>query len=171
MAKKLIIDLKKCKQCDKCEAVCSYKHHPENNGIDALLEQVRFSLICRKCEMAPCVNACPQEALEKVPLENEDESVLKRYNMLCTGCGTCAMACPFGTIYSDLVPFVSSVCDLCRERISSDQNPLCVETCPYDSLEYRQVEANDNMIEVLPGVIVKVEGGQLWQPLKKNKKG
>jgi hypothetical protein len=66
MAAKLIIDLAKCKERDNSKVRCSYKHHPENKGFDALLEKIYFALICRKCQTAPCVKACPQDALEKM---------------------------------------------------------------------------------------------------------
>ncbi len=164
MAAKLIIDLQKCKQCRSCTALCSYKHHPENNGVNALLEKIRFALICRKCEAAPCTNACPQEALEKIPATEGQESVLKRHNMLCTGCGTCAIACPFGTIYTELIPFASSVCDLSKNRLKADEKPLCVTTCPYDSLDYKDVTVGPDLTEVFDGIMVKVAGGELWQP-------
>ncbi|MHC4221054.1 MAG: hypothetical protein ACYST9_01420, partial [Planctomycetota bacterium] len=88
MSAKLIIDLEKCRLQGESDVQCSYKHHPENKGIDALLEKIRFSLICRRCQSAACVNGCPNEALEKVPSQNDDEGILKRANMLCTGCGT-----------------------------------------------------------------------------------
>jgi Fe-S-cluster-containing hydrogenase component 2 len=87
MGAKLVIDLAKCDIQDASEVQCSYKHHPENKGIDALLEMIRFALICRRCEEAPCINACPQSALEKIPSETNDAGILKRANMLCTGCG------------------------------------------------------------------------------------
>ena len=114
MGAKLIIDLAKCKPQGESKVECSYKHHPENKGFDSLLEMIRFALICRKCYLAPCITACPRVALEKVPSKDQDAGALKRANMLCTGCGSCAMACPFGTIYPDLIPFPSSVCDVCR---------------------------------------------------------
>ena len=38
MGAKLVIDLTKCKLQGESEVRCSYKHHPENKGIDALLE-------------------------------------------------------------------------------------------------------------------------------------
>ena len=80
MSAKLILDLKKCEECQKCDSQveCSYKHHPDNRGIDALLEKIRFALICRKCEAAPCVKACPRQALEKVPTKEGSESPLTR---------------------------------------------------------------------------------------------
>ena len=173
MGAKLVIDLEKCQLQGESGVQCSYKHHPENKGIDALLEKVRFTLVCRKCEAAPCVNACPKAALEKVPSENNDSGALKRANMLCTGCGTCAIACPFGTIYEDLIPFTSSNCDVCKDRLGPGERPLCVDTCQDGSLDHREVDLKKetDLIEVLDGVVVKVTGGTLWEPfLRESKK-
>jgi Fe-S-cluster-containing dehydrogenase component len=166
MAAKLVIDLGKCKLQEESKVRCSYKHHPENKGIDSLLEMVRFALICRRCESAPCVKACPQEALEKVPSENNDAGILKRANMLCTGCGTCAIACPFGTIYTDLIPYPSSVCDRSKGRVRPGEKPLCVQTCEDGSIDYREVDPaiEQDLVEVFEDIVVKVSGGQLWEP-------
>jgi Fe-S-cluster-containing dehydrogenase component len=166
MAKKLVIDLAKCQLQEDSNVQCSYKHHPQNTGIDALLEKIRFALICRKCEAAPCINACPREALEKVPTENNDAGILRRANMLCTGCGSCAMACPFGTIYTDLIPFPSSVCDICKDRLQTNEKPLCVKTCSDDSIDYRETDLKKekDLIEVFDDIVVKVAGGTLWEP-------
>ena len=166
MGAKLIIDLEKCKLQGESKVRCSYKHHPENKGIDSLLEKIRFALICRKCEAAPCIEACPQGALEKVPTENDDFGILKRANMLCTGCGSCAIACPFGTIYTDLIPYPSSVCDVCRGRLERDEKPLCVRTCKDGSIDYREVdvEKEEDLVEVFEDIVARVSGGVLWEP-------
>jgi len=164
---KLIIDLGKMGAQGPVGVKCSYRHHPENRGFAALLERVCFSLICRRCEAAPCVAACPRSALEKVPAPegSDGRAVLKRANMLCTGCGTCSLACPFGTVYDDLMPFASSVCDLCRGRLAPDEKPLCVRTCEDGSLDYGPVEADDDLIEVLDGIVVRVPQGSVWKPI------
>ena len=47
-----------------------------------MLEMIRFALICRRCESAPCVAACPQEALEKIPSDRHDAGILKRAALL-----------------------------------------------------------------------------------------
>ncbi len=165
MAEKLVIDLAKVGLQAVTGVRCSYKHHPENKGIDSLQEMIRFALICRRCEDAPCIKACPNGALEKVASDKDDFGVLKRANMLCTGCGSCAAACPFGTIYTDLIPFPSSVCDLCKGRLEANGRPLCVNTCGDGSIEYREVAADEpDVTELFKGVVVKVAGGDLWQP-------
>ena len=173
MGNKLIIDLAKCDLQENTGVKCSYKHHPANHGVNSLLEMVRFALICRRCEAAPCVSACPNEALEKVPSSRNDSGILKRWNMRCTGCGTCAIACPFGTIYTDLIPYPSSVCDVCAHRLEPNGKPLCVNTCADGSLSYGEVAvAKPDMVEVFDGIVVKVAGGQLWEPfLRKGRKG
>ena len=164
MSAKLIVDLAKADLQAASQVQCSYKHHPGNKGFDALLEMIRFALICRRCESAPCVKACPQEALEKVPSEGNDAGILKRANMKCTGCGTCAIACPFGTIYTDLIPFPSSVCDLCEGRLRPGEKPLCVRTCADGSIDYGEVKPGEDLVEVFDGIAVKVAGGATWKP-------
>jgi len=169
MSAKLIIDLANCKLQEESGVECSYKHHPENKGFDSLLEMIRFALICRQCEGAPCIKACPQGALEKTHVKNNDAGILKRANMLCTGCGTCAIACPFGTIYTDLVPFPSSVCDVCKGRLKPGEKPLCVQTCRDGSIDYCEVTVGGDLTEVFDDIVVRVSGGVLWEPFLREK--
>ena len=134
--KRLFIDLDICSNCPKCVVECSYPYHPQNNGISSIRELATFGLICRQCEIAPCVTSCPKEALEK-----KEDGVLKRYNMRCISCKTCSLACPFGTIYPELLPLMASGCDYCLGRLKGNV-PLCVTTCPYSALKYDEVEEN-----------------------------
>ena len=171
MTKKLIIDLAKCKRQDLSDVQCSYRHHPGNNGVKTLLENIHFALICRKCHSAPCVKACPQQALEKVPTGKDDEGILKRAEMLCTGCGTCAIACPFGTIYTELIPFVSHLCDRCENRLEKGEKPLCVQTCEDGSIDYGAAPKDVDTVEPFENIVVKVPKGTLWEPFLKNNQG
>jgi Fe-S-cluster-containing dehydrogenase component len=171
MGAKLIINLAKCGLQSETGVQCSYKHHPENKGFDSLLEKVRFALICRKCEAAPCIGACPMDALEKIDTGKGDAGTLKRANMLCTGCGTCAIACPFGTIYTDLIPFPSSVCDVCHDRLAPGEKPLCVNTCSDGSIDYAEVKDAEDVVELDDNIVVKVAEGTRWEPFLRPMKG
>ena len=92
MTERLIIDLA---ACDACQACCT-------GALLALRERATFELVCRRCELASCVLACPFDALERT-----EQGIIKRHNMRCVSCKSCSLACPFGTIYAELLPFYS----------------------------------------------------------------
>jgi len=141
--KRLFIDLEKCYECKKCEAGCSYFYHPENKGIIGLLELAARQMVCRKCEEAPCVKACPREALEK-----GEDGVLRRHVMRCTSCKTCALACPFGAIYPELVPYLVSRCDYCLQQLEAKE-PECVISCPHEAIQYKTLKESKGNIYLI----------------------
>ncbi|MCM8793918.1 MAG: 4Fe-4S binding protein, partial [Candidatus Omnitrophica bacterium] len=131
--KRLFIDLEICSKCPECVTKCDYFYHPHNKGITNLREFATFALVCRRCEDAPCVNSCYHQALEK-----QKDGILKRYRMRCTSCKSCSIACPFGVILPDFIPYLDSRCDFC---IGIQENiPECVKTCPYKAIELKEVE-------------------------------
>ncbi len=132
--KRLFIDLGICANCPECTVECSYFYHPQNNGMTSLLEYATFATICRHCEEAPCVNSCYHDALEKQP-----DGHLKRYDMLCTSCKSCSIACPFGIIIPEYIPYLSSSCDYCIK--SADKKaPVCLKSCPKKAVEFKEVK-------------------------------
>ena len=64
MSKRLVIDLDVCRDCAECPASCSYPYHGPNNGVARLRELAAYELVCRKCEVRSCVQACPVNAVE-----------------------------------------------------------------------------------------------------------
>lgn len=127
--KKLFIDLDICNsdQCDECVVDCSYFYHPVNNGMISLIELATYVLVCRKCEEPHCINACPKDALEKL---EEPDGMLVRHTVRCVSCRSCSHACPYGTIYPELTPHLTNICDYCEGR----DEFTCVPTCPYGAL-------------------------------------
>ncbi|MFC1703926.1 4Fe-4S dicluster domain-containing protein [Candidatus Omnitrophota bacterium] len=132
--KRLFINLETCSKCPECVIACSYFYHPQNKGITSLLEYANFATICRHCEEAPCVSSCYRDALEKQP-----DGHLRRYKMRCTSCKSCTIACPFGIIYSDNIPYLDSQCDYCIGR-ADKKAPECLASCPYEAVEYKEVK-------------------------------
>ena len=150
--KRLLIDLEICEKCEECGMLCSYFKHPENNGIRSLMELAHFTVNCRKCVDEPCVAACPWEALEK-----QKDGVLKRYNMRCTSCKSCSMACPFGTIYPETIPLYVSRCDYCIDRLAEGASPICVESCSPGGIKYGDFEENkeEGYYKVSDNLVIK----------------
>jgi Fe-S-cluster-containing dehydrogenase component len=131
--KKLIINLDLFRK-EKISYSCSYPFHKQNSGLDYLFELATFSSICRHCEAGTCVKACPVDALFRT-----ETGVLKRYNMRCISCKSCSIACPFGTIIPEILPYRVSLCDYCLDRISDKDVPLCVKTCSVEgAVEFKE---------------------------------
>lgn len=165
--KRLLIDLEHLSSCEKCGTQCSYVYHPKNNGITYLRECAHFAVVCRRCDDAPCVNACPWQALEK-----QDDRVLKRYSMRCTSCKSCSHACPFGTIYPETIPFITYRCDYCLARLGKDEKPLCVASSSDGGIQYGEFEENkdENIYQISEHLLVKsVYQWQREVPEKKKK--
>jgi Fe-S-cluster-containing dehydrogenase component len=89
---------------------------------------LKMALTCRLCEDAPCVAACPRDALE----QSEEAGVVLIDEDKCNGCGWCIEACDFGAVTLHPETRVVMMCDLCAHR--SDKNPQCVEWCPEEAL-------------------------------------
>ena len=141
--KHLLIDLEKCDQCESCCVDCGYHDRlmADDNGLWGLREHATFALICRRCNTASCINACMFDALERGP-----EGIIKRHNLRCVSCKMCAHACPFGTIYTDMLSFYQVSCDLCLDQ---NTEPVCVASCPHGALEYRVLEPSETDVHVI----------------------
>lgn len=136
---RLYVDLDICfsEKCRNCQVKCSYLYHPDNNGILSVAELATYALVCRKCEEPHCVNACPEEALEQ---EGKKDKILVRHNMRCISCKSCSHACPYGTIYPELVPLLAAACDFCLDRRNEKNEPLCIKSCPYGALSLKDAD-------------------------------
>ncbi|MDD5674345.1 MAG: hypothetical protein PHC61_09285 [Chitinivibrionales bacterium] len=136
MAKHLFIDITKCDECGDCTVKCGYFYQPQvsDHGVIALRELIAYALICRRCENPSCVAACRFSALER-----QQSGILERYNMRCVSCKCCSQACPFGTIYPEVIPFYAVQCDYCMQKLSSG-DLSCLSGCAKQAIEYKEVE-------------------------------
>jgi Fe-S-cluster-containing hydrogenase component 2 len=60
--------------------------------------------------------------------------------MRCTSCKACSIACPFGIIFQDFIPYLDSKCDYCVGL--SGKLPKCITSCPEKAIEIKEVEEN-----------------------------
>lgn len=128
----ILCDPDKCTGCRICEFVCSAakegRFHVELSRIRVAqpTPALVMSIACRFCENAPCIAACPRDALSM----NEETHVLSIDKARCAGCGWCIEACDFGAIVLDGSTKSVVICDLCLGL----PEPRCVEMCPKDAL-------------------------------------
>jgi Fe-S-cluster-containing hydrogenase component 2 len=125
-------DPDKCVGCCVCEYACSFEKEKKFNPLKSRIRVVRLdsiinmSIACRLCEDAPCVAACPRDAL----MQSEETGTVKVDENKCNGCGWCIEACDYGAIMLHPDKKVVFVCDLC------DGKPKCVEWCPEEALDF-----------------------------------
>lgn len=145
MARRLVLDLDRCGACRECTARCDVLHRPGGDGeaVTALREEATFALVCRRCEHAACAAACPAQALERRP-----DGVMVRHNLRCVSCGSCVVACPFGTILPELVAFYVVPCDRCASATNGTAPP-CAGSCTGGALEWRETADDEPDLHVL----------------------
>lgn len=97
MGKKLLIDLLKLRDYADVPAEGVMKQNAYRLSFKTIRELATFQFTCRKCEKAPCIHACPVEALNK-----NEYGVLNRSVYKCIRCKSCVVICPFGTLVNDL---------------------------------------------------------------------
>lgn len=90
---------------------------------------ISFSLQCRHCEDASCIEACITGAMHR-----DERGAVVVDSEKCVGCWTCVMVCEFGAIKRDLINKRATKCDLCADR----DIPACVEVCPNRALVYEE---------------------------------
>jgi Fe-S-cluster-containing dehydrogenase component len=97
-----------------------------------------MALTCRLCDYAPCIRACPHNALT----QSEKNGVIIVDEGRCSGCGWCIEACKYGSITVDPVKKIAMACDLCEGRKGIGVFPgrkivsqACIEWCPEGALD------------------------------------
>lgn len=118
MAKRLsVIDVDRCVGCQLCVFACARRDG--HGGTAGARIDVRSAggmrrgfvvVVCRACDDPPCARACPTAALVR-----RDGGRVRFDAALCTACGACAAACPFGSIRLDEgeKPLVCVYCGTC----------------------------------------------------------
>lgn len=144
--KLLVFNRAKCTACQRCEANCTLKNDKriqpyvarirvrdnmnygeEGPQEDHLHGQGIFgnwqfdAETCRQCKDAPCVHACPVDAIAAD--ENNGARVIDEE--ICIGCGACVQACPWH------IPRINPLTNKSTKCINCG---ACVDGCPTSAL-------------------------------------
>jgi formate dehydrogenase iron-sulfur subunit len=100
---------------------------------------VFLSDVCKHCEEAGCLEACPTGSI----VRTEVGSVLVQ-NDVCNGCGYCVVSCPFGVIDRRPQPLADAggafKCTFCYDRQKSGLVPACAKVCPTESIVFGRLD-------------------------------
>jgi len=142
--KEIWVRPERCMGCLSCRLACAVAHSAAGHLYGAVTEDPpprsrvyveavggrKVPLQCRHCREAPCVAACPVEALKY----QGEEGLVRYHRERCIGCGFCVLACPFGVIAFRREEGRVLRCDRCHKR----PVPACVAACPTRALVYEE---------------------------------
>ena len=131
-----VIDQSRCIGCRACVQACEECGTHRGNSMIHVDEVDRFQstqttvMVCMHCEDPTCAEVCPADAIK----QNEDGIVQSSLKPRCIGCSNCVLACPFG-VPKYLSAFDQMMkCDMCYDRTSVGQKPMCASVCPSQAL-------------------------------------
>lgn len=195
MAKVFLVDVARCSGCFNCQLACKDEHcendwrpyaapQPKtgqfwckvHENVRGTIPKVKIHYItglCNHCENAPCISACPVDAIYR----REDKLVLIDPQK-CTGCGKCMDACWYDdVIYMNKELGIAQKCTGCAHLLDhGDKVPRCVDACPTDALQWVEEDEvgdakplNDHAVarvyyKNIPGKFI---AGTVYDPVEK----
>jgi len=123
-------DTNKCVGCDICEYTCSFEKEGVFNPLKSRIRSVRVNVIdntamtCQACVNAPCVAACPEDALS----QSQQTGTITVDTNKCKGCDWCIEACQYGALTLHPITRKPLICDACGG------DPQCIPACPESAL-------------------------------------
>jgi formate dehydrogenase iron-sulfur subunit len=148
----ILYDSTRCKGCRGCEFDCADAHglpvppaevpairktsetaNSVINTYETEKGKVFVKRQCMHCNEPACVAACLTKAMHK----NETGPVTWDGDK-CMGCRYCMVSCPFDIPkfeYHSSNPKIQK-CDMCFERLKTEDSPACVYNCPNEALMY-----------------------------------
>ncbi len=115
-----------CTGCMICVSTCSMFYHKVISPTQSRVRVLRvepgldFPLFCHNCDDAPCIEACPEQALSRT-----SKGIILVNNKRCVGHGECVKACPYNAITINPDTGKAIKCIQCGQ---------CVKRCPTNAI-------------------------------------
>lgn len=168
-----VLDQSRCIGCHACTTACKSENdvpvgvtRTYVKSVDVgLFPQVRRSFQvtrCNQCTDAPCVTACPTQAMYRRP-----DGIVDFDKSICIGCKACMAACPYDAIFINPDDHSAEKCNFCAHRLDVGLEPACVTVCPVEAILVGDL--NDPTSEVAK--IVQRQAVAVRRPEKETKPG
>ena len=165
----MLVDLDRCIGCHSCSVSCKTENAVPLGDFrirvryleDPGDKHIAFApLICMHCEDAPCLDACPSDAIRR---KNDGRVYVKESR--CDLEKECIKACPYGAIFINEEKEVAEKCDFCQHRTDVGLEPACVDNCPADALVFGDLDDKESRISKLAAK----QKAKAWKPEEKTK--
>jgi tetrathionate reductase subunit B len=165
MGKILVIDITKCNGCHNCQIACKDEHVGNDWAPYAkpqpltgqfwtqVIDKVRGTVpkvkvayehtICQHCDDAPCIKACPNQAIYK-----REDGIVIIDPTKCKGNKSCIEACPYENVifFSDELN-ITQKCTFCAHLLDDGwKEPRCVEACPTGAYTFGEEKNLNDLI-------------------------
>jgi len=139
-------DQSRCIGCCTCVVACKDWHDipagPCNLIRVRTIEKGEFPTVltcfmvtpCYHCVNPPCLKVCPTKAITK----REEDGIVTVNQERCLGkkCSLCSLACPYeAPQFRAETNARMEKCDLCLDRLSKGEKPICVGACQTRALD------------------------------------
>ncbi len=147
MEQAMLVDQTKCIGCDACTVSCKAIYAEASFGVLRTrmrkYETGRYPTVafrfrkhmCMHCrENAPCIAACPIDAISYV---SGDRGRMVSLDVdRCIGCGACTSQCPYQAPDRDRERGKAEKCSFCSRRVLAGRMPYCAEACPVGAITF-----------------------------------
>jgi len=134
-----------CVKCHACEIACKSWNEVEvgprwrevvkvTSGSFPEVQAMNVSMACMHCGDAPCLKACPVQAITK----RAEDGIVTVDQDKCIGCGFCTWACPFNAPQLAAAAGKMEKCNFCQTP--GLERPVgmpraCEEVCPTGAIK------------------------------------
>ena len=131
-----VLDQDKCIGCHACTTACKSENEVPLGVTRTYVKSVEVGTFpqvrrafqvtrCNQCADAPCVAACPTQAMYR-----REDGIVDFDKRVCIGCKACIAACPYDAIFINPEDNSAEKCNLCAHRLEVGLEPACVTVCP-----------------------------------------
>ncbi len=135
-----VLDQTRCIGCHACTTACKSENDVPLGVTRTYVKSVEVGSFphvrrafqvtrCNQCDDAPCVTACPTEAMYRRP-----DGIVDFDKGICIGCKACVAACPYDAIFINPEDHSAEKCNFCAHRLEIGLEPACVTVCPTEAI-------------------------------------
>jgi Fe-S-cluster-containing dehydrogenase component/Ni/Fe-hydrogenase subunit HybB-like protein len=168
-----LLDQDRCIGCHACTTACKSENEVPVGVTRTFVKSVDIGIFpqarrafqvtrCNQCADAPCVTACPTQAMYR-----REDGIVDFDKRICIGCKACMAACPYDAIFINPEDHSAEKCNLCAHRLDVGLEPACVTVCPVEAILVGDL--NDPSSKVAQ--VIAREPVQVRKPEKDTKPG